>query len=599
MASTGNCRGVSLWPVILARGVSIAAFGPPLYWISREACGLARQGRETIAIMMSDVTMAPASAARRDRVVQMRAWLADHGIALTLAAVTAAGGAIRLATLTDKSLWIDETFSVGMATQGWESFWHTLGMVQPNMELFYFLLKLTVAITPAAWQHSEAFWRLLPALAGTGTIIAAFALARRIFDAPTALLAAAFVALDEFMVEYSQQARGYTLFALLLTLSYLALVRWLEGDPRALWWFAALSTLGFLTQAFEIVFLAGQIAWLALIAWHGRRIDWLRLTAALAPLAFVVALRYPLYAAHPDQVAWIVRPHWSDLVAGLRQLVGGDGGMGQIAAGNALLLLFLLACALLAVQVLRPHPSTRSPSSMESKLETTKPLGRAEAVALALLWFWVPVLGTWLGSQIKPLWVTRYLAPATITACIILAAGVTAAGEALRASDRRALVTGALALLVAGVLLVPLQDYLNRPGFEDWRGAAQAVEARFQPGDGVVCYDNQWGCDFGFSTYFAWQDGPAHLDAQAPGAFSWQVYSQPDREAIFAQAVNLAMLAPYLAWHGRMWVLLGHFTNGQGNWEAALAWLGSHAHLIYHVVARGDIRVYLFAQEGT
>lgn len=525
-------------------------------------------------------------------------WLADlgrrawaHRVALALVTIVVAGGALRLWGLASKSLWIDETFTVGMASQPWPQFWHTVLGVQPNMELFYVLMRTLVWATPAAWQRGEFFWRLLPALAGTATIAAVFPLARRLFGSQAALAAAAGVAVNEFLVEYAQQARGYTLFVLVLTLSYLALVRWLEGDRRALWWFGALAALGFLTQAFEVVFLTGQLALLALAALRGRRVDWRGLRLALLPCAAVIGLRLPVYGAHPDQVSWIPRPTLGDLVRGARQLAGGDGGVPS-RAGDLLLLATIAALGVLVVWAVGPP---RDRARWLTRATADERLDRVEQAALVVLWLAVPVLGTWLGSQVKPVWVTRYLAPASVAACLALGAAVAIVSRLAQRPDARRLI---LTVLTAGTLAlaaIPLRDYLARPGWEDWRGAAAFVNARYQTGDGVVCYDNQWGCDFGFGQYFAAFGGPARLDPAAPGAFSWPTYAQPDREAIFAQAVSPAALAPYLAAKGRVWVLLGHFSNGQGDPRAALAWLDAHATRVASFIAAGDIEVYCYA----
>ncbi|MBA3826217.1 MAG: glycosyltransferase family 39 protein [Ktedonobacterales bacterium] len=544
-------------------------------------------------------------------------WVLAQRARLALVCITAAGLGLRLGGLADKSLWIDETFSVGMVTQSWGSFLHTVGTVQPNMELFYFLVKLLATLTPVAWQHGETFWRLVPALAGTAIIPATYALTRRLFATPVALGAAALVAVNEFLVEYSQQARGYTLFVLLLTLSYLALARWLAGEQRALWWFAALAVLGFLTQAFEVVFLAAQLAFVAGV-WLRRRVLPWRALLALLPLGVVVALRYPIYAAHPDQVSWIQRPTRSDLFHGVRQLVGGDGGVPN-AIGNGIVLLVVVGILGLIGWSIRPFfirerhsepqqaahdlPTLPRLRAVGGALPARAGLDRCEAVALVVLWFIIPVAGTWLGSQVKPVWVTRYLAPCAVPACIILAAAVQVGADQLarlsqrvaRGGPRPGIYGVALVALVLAAAL-PWHDYATRSGWEDWRGAATTVAARFQPNDGIVCYDNQWGCDFGFSHYFVSLGGAAQFDPAAPGVFSWATYARPDREAIFAQAVAPASLADYLAHHPRLWVLLGHYSSGSGDWRAGLAWLADHAHLASKVVFAGDIEVYLYAR---
>ncbi len=521
---------------------------------------------------------------------------------LLVGVVTILGGAIRWWGLGAKSLWIDETFSIGMVSQSWSSFFATVGGVQPNMEAFYLVLKIWRMVTPVSWHSAEWFWRALPALAGTLTIPATAWLTRRLYGPVAAVLAALLVAANEFQVEYAQQARGYTLFVLLLILSYIALERWVtRGDRRALIAFAALAAVGFLTQAFEVVFLTGQIAWLIAIdlRWRGlaRRagVNWRPLALALLGILAVVAWRYPIYAAHSDQVAWIPRPTTTDLFHGLRQLAGGDGGTPSRIGDGVLVVLLLAALGLTAlvlwqlVAAWRQHTATdrrhASPvTGMDDKLATV------DAHLLVLCWLAIPVLGTWIGSQIKPVWVTRYLAPTGVAASICVAVAIASLAHQLPWQRWRPVAL--LGMLAISVTLQagPLHDYLARPGWEDWRGAAQYVDSQYQAGDGIVCYDNQWGCDFGFSVYFH----HARLDPNAPGAFSWATYGRPDREAIFARAVDPTALAPYLAAHGRVWVLLGHYLSGQGHWQATLGWLNQHAHLIKRVDFRGDVVAILY-----
>jgi mannosyltransferase len=516
-------------------------------------------------------------------------WIVSHRAALALAAITLAAMLLRLWNLSAKSLWIDETFSIGMVSQHWPSFAYTILFVQPNMEVFYLLLKLLASVTPAAWQQGEFFWRLLPALAGAACVPATFALARRLAPAHIALIAAAFVATNEFMVEYSQQARGYTLFVLIQILSWLMLVRWREGERRALAWFAALAALGFLTQAFETIFLLAQISFILIIALRRGTLPRWTALLALAPVGIIIVLRFPIYAAHPDQVAWIPRPTLSDLYHGMRQIVGGDGGEPSHIGALLLVLVFAGALILAVIALLGWRDVAKTPVA---------PLDRVEAALLALCWFAIPIAVTWVGSQVKPVWVTRYLAPCSIAAAVILALALHWGAEQLPAIQWRGVLISAATLLILTAALKPLHDYQVRPGWEDWRGAAQMVNANFQSGDGIVCYDNQWGCDFGFSHYFATFGGPAHLDPGAPGAFSWATYALPNREAIFAQAVAPAALAQYLAAHPRVWVLLGHFTSGVGNWQAGLAWLRANAHPMLQYIAAGDIEVYCFQRGG-
>jgi uncharacterized membrane protein len=512
-----------------------------------------------------------------------------------LASITLVGGIIRFWHLGSKSLWIDETFSVGMVRQDWGTFIHTILFVQPNMEAFYVTLKVATSLTPVSWQ-TDAFWRLLPALAGTAVIPAAATAGRRLSGTRVGLLAAALVAVNAFQVEYSQQARGYTLFVLLFLLSSIALLDWMRGRPHALIWFGALVALGFLTQAFELIFLACQICSLGLIALRGRKIAWLHLALALLPFGLLVILRLPIYSAHPDQVSWITRPLSNDGMMGIISLAGGNSST-LTTAGY---LLFYLVCLALIVLLattgfaLRQHP----------QLLHYQPVGenavdRVEALIIVFCWSVGAIAGTWLISQVKPIWVPRYLAPASVGICLLLALALHAITAWLNNRHVRQAIfsfTGALLVLLA---CLPLHSYLARAGWEDWRSAAGFVNSQFQTGDGMLCYDNQWGCQFGFTTYFTIDGNRAQADLTAPGAFTWERYGRADREQEFAQAVDPKALAPYCEQHRRVWLLIGHYHAGTGDWQAGIAWLNAHAR---HATTRdfaGDIHVYLYDFGGT
>jgi hypothetical protein len=95
----------------------------------------------------------------------------------------------------------------------------------------------------------------------------------------------------------------------------------------------------------------------------------------------------------------------------------------------------------------------------------------------------LPLVTIWLISQVKPMWVARYLIPYLVPFVILLAAGVTM-----------------LPLLLRLSLIVGLSTLVFLPGLwftyqvsqeEDWRIAAAHVLAHAQPGD-VVVFSPPW-----------------------------------------------------------------------------------------------------------
>ena len=102
----------------------------------------------------------------------------------------------------------------------------------PNNHLLHtFLAKLSVT----AFGSAEWAVRLPALLAGIAIIPATFALARRLYGKVAALLAAALAASSSTLVEYSTNARGYTIVVLLTLIVLIAATRVLEGGSISAW----------------------------------------------------------------------------------------------------------------------------------------------------------------------------------------------------------------------------------------------------------------------------------------------------------------------------------------------------------------------------
>ena len=169
----------------------------------------------------------------------------------------------------------------------------------PNNHLFHtFLAKLSVE------TFGSAPWvvRLPALLAGIAVIPATFGLARILYGRTAALLAAALVATSSTMVEYSTNARGYTLVALFTLSALIAATRVLEHGGAGAW--AALGVsgaLGLYAVPVMIYALGGVYLWVLLNQMARRRpvrdlivglVGSLSLTGVLA-----VLLYGPVFAA--------------------------------------------------------------------------------------------------------------------------------------------------------------------------------------------------------------------------------------------------------------------------------------------------------------
>ena len=169
----------------------------------------------------------------------------------------------------------------------------------PNNHLLHtFLAKVSVGVFGSA----EWAIRLPAVLAGIALVPATFALARVYYGRAAALLAAALVASSSTLVEYSTNARGYTLVALATVLVFLAAARALETDSLGAWAAIAVAGgLGLYAVPIMVYPLGGALLWLLVSGWlRGRTAR--RLLAQLGATALVttvltLVLYAPVYAA--------------------------------------------------------------------------------------------------------------------------------------------------------------------------------------------------------------------------------------------------------------------------------------------------------------
>src|SRR5438105_8575986 len=146
------------------------------------------------------------------------AWqVAVVGLILALAA------ALRFLQLIRFSFWIDEGVSVAIARlDGW-NFLRILWRREANMSFYYLLLRGWLL-----FGSSEFFIRSLSVIFGVLSVGAIYALAARMRNRMTGLVAALLLPINAYHLRYSEEARGYSLAVLLTIVSWYFFLRAVE-----------------------------------------------------------------------------------------------------------------------------------------------------------------------------------------------------------------------------------------------------------------------------------------------------------------------------------------------------------------------------------
>jgi hypothetical protein len=211
-------------------------------------------------------------------------------VGLALAALAAAAAAIRFSTLGVQSYWDDESATVFLVKLDFWKMLQTIPKIESTPPLYYLLAWLWAKI----FGTGEPALRSLSALLGAATVPVVYAAAKQLVSRRAALVAAALVACNPFLVWYSQEARSYALYTLLCALSFLFFVTFLrEGHSGTLWCWAVASALALTSHYFAVFLVAPEAVWLLIAA--SRR------TAAVAAVAIVATVGLALLPLVYDQ----------------------------------------------------------------------------------------------------------------------------------------------------------------------------------------------------------------------------------------------------------------------------------------------------------
>jgi mannosyltransferase len=499
--------------------------------------------------------------------------------ALPLALIIAVGVALRLYLIGDKSLWLDESFSIWMGGQPLDAMLRSLVQLDQHPPLYYTLLHFWMWL-----GDSETVVRGFSALWSILTLPVIYAIGARIGGRALGLLAALILALSPLHIQYAQDARMYAMLTFSASMALLCVVRLLDAPHRAAataplsqpqergnplsapnrenllpapglgegrgvrepkrWWlgviaFTTLTMFGHNTALFFPIalglFIAGAYGLPALVRrarGAGPAAPDRRLRNWSSALGVALLLWLPwlpgllVQVRRVDNEFWIPPPTLRSVIATWRDFVS------AFAPGEPLVTLAALALsgiALLGAWRLRHRPAL---------------------LALLLLLIAVPFAGELLVSLRRPIYYTRTLIWASIPLYLLLAAGL------LQLRVRPLIVAATLALvLLNGVSLV---GYYRDYEPEGWRDAASWLAPQVRADD-IILFNASW-TQIPFDYYYR-RVGPPVPEHGLPVDMFDRGILEPKMAA-----ADLPRLADLVAGRRRVWLVYSHdwYTDPQG-----------------------------------
>jgi uncharacterized membrane protein len=503
---------------------------------------------------------------------------------------------LRLINLGGRPLWYDEAFAVLYAQNPLETMlFGTVTQVEgAAADVHPLFFYSTLHVWMRAFGQSPVAVRALSALLGTATVVMAYLLARRLFGHGVGLATAFIVAIAPFHIYYSQEARMYALLGFAaITMTYFFVRAWTDGGWGNWFAFGVFGALTLYAHNLGIMFLAGLDLWVLWI-WFGPGGErWRNLRPLLLSHLLILVLFSPWLLVVPSQFGKIQQAYWVEqpgIVELIQTILIFHFAYDNQAMPDWLLPLGLFfSLLILAIVTFELIRQLRTASSQPTDSASyPSPQGSYELLptpySLVIFLAVVPILLTFLASQIQPVYIVRALLPSALLYYVLVAA-VLVAGPVPRPVKLGLLLPSAL---IAAASLLNHYSYTQfpRPRFDE---AVAYLCVHSQPTDAII-HSNKLTF---FPTHYYDRSLSQTFIADEPGSPS-DTLAYPTQQALRLFATS--DIATATLGHDRIWFVVFRRAIEEYREEGypdhpQRAWLEQHYNLV-SVTSFNDLDIY-------
>jgi len=340
-------------------------------------------------------------------------------IALFVTVIILGGLVLRLGpVLEQRDYWYDEAFTGILVKQPWGEM-NQMIFDDVHPPLYYWLAKPWASI----FDYTSFGIRSFSTLMGLLTIFAVYWIGKRMFDERTGLLAALITAVSPFAIQYSQEARMYSLFGLLMIWATWFFYKALKYNKKIDWtlW-GVFGGLAFYTHYLSLFFFVVFFLTAFLYEYNFNKKTLLEALfvirgfwrgAAIILIFFVSWLPYFIPQIIGGNLGWIGLSYLSDIPKALQIfLFGHPLGAGGIPMANEFLYFFDGSSAGLLVLMI---------ITILLIVAWKKKIKREEFMILGILSFGTLILLIVLSHFNIKLYVSRYFMPAAVMIYLLIA----------------------------------------------------------------------------------------------------------------------------------------------------------------------------------
>jgi len=461
--------------------------------------------------------------------------------------ITAAGAILRLFLLGDKSLWLDEAFSVVVSRRGLLELLRMVVRTDAHPPLYYLLLKLWME-----FGNSESHLRLLSALFSIAAIPVMYGVALALYqDRRIGLLSAVILAISPFQIWYAQEARMYAMLTFLTLLSmyfYIHALR--EGHPRHWAGYCLTTALALYTDNGAIWYLGVVTLFylLSIRSFPGRFLGWFVSNAGVILLYMLWVPSLAWQTAQVTESFWLPPPSFQTLLGTFLDFLSFNFPLVELG------LIYVALILVWAYIVPR----------------------RDWQLRLLSLWLFLPLAISFLLSLRQPIFLSRNLIIASLGYSLLIASTIW--------KFRSRTVTLALLLPLVVMNMVSIVYNAGWEQKEDWRSVAAHVarSAMKKPG-GLIVFQPGY-TEIPFSYYFDQSGLP--IATQGYPADELLLHPQP------RQVTDVAAL---VGEHPYVWLVVRDEGTTEPDWTVK-DWLDTHGYIRQQDLVRESLTVLTYVR---
>lgn len=351
-----------------------------------------------------------------------------------LAAIILLALLLRVYTLGDESLWLDEVFSVNSANKSITSIIeHESSWTAVSPPFYYIILHFWMKL----FGYSEFSIRFPSVIFGVASIYVIYRVGKLIYSEEVGIICAFLLSISFFHIRYSQEARFYALLTFLILLSNFYFVRLLkEKNIKDACIYIVITTAMTYTHFFGLFYIMFQNIYYFLA--HRKNMKFWIVIQGTILLLFAIWI--PVLVKQTTKVGddswWIPRPTYITLFNTFKSFAGSDIN----------LYLFVILGIIGIIFIYKEEFNDR---------------------IFLLLWLFIPIVTSLSISLIRPIYVDRYLIGSLPAIVLLISKGIF--------NFRKSLM---ILLLIAITIsaIFPLEKYYAVPEKEQWREVTSYIE---------------------------------------------------------------------------------------------------------------------------